>query len=95
MEMFDTELARLSRKGWQIVNRTETTAQVKIPKSFPVFASLVLVVLPVLFGWLWSFLYGIALVGLIIVVLDCLLQKERYVYITAEQLLKSDELIDA
>lgn len=83
---FDQELQRLTSQGWQILNRTDVSAQLKKSKEWSKVGLVLFVLVPLLGGCVYFPLFAIALIGLLFVVLDYLLRKERLLYVTAEQL---------
>ena len=86
-ELLDAEIVRLTRKGWQIVSRQETAVQMKKPRRFSVAGLVLFIALPALVGILiWSTALWVALGGLVLVLLDYLLRRERLEYITTEDL---------
>lgn len=84
--LLDEETRRLTQKGWQVVNRTEAAIQVRRPKQWSQIGLVLFVLLPAVGGCFFAPLFGVALVGLLFVLLDYLLKKERLEYITIEQL---------
>jgi hypothetical protein len=83
---FDQELEKLASRGWQILSRTETSAQLKKSKEWSKIGILLFVVLPLLGGCIYFPIFGIAIIGFIFVFLDYLIRKDRLEYVTIEQL---------
>jgi hypothetical protein len=60
----DLEIARLARKGWRVVNRTETAVQLQQDITWKSAGAVLFALLPFLAGWLlWgtSYLLGLSL----------------------------------
>ncbi|MBN2002470.1 MAG: hypothetical protein JXA21_03865 [Anaerolineae bacterium] len=83
--LLDRKVGTLTNSGWQVINRTSTTAQLRKPKQWN-SGCLGLCVLLLLGGFFLPALFGVAVVGLIIAVLDYLLKKEETAYYTEEHL---------
>lgn len=82
---FDQELQRLTGQGWQILNRTDSSAQLKKTKEWSKVGLVLFVLVPLLGGLAYLPLFGITLLGLIFVLVDYLLRKDRLLYLTADQ----------
>ncbi len=82
----DREVERLTQDGWQVTNRTNTSAQLRKPRQWSPIGLILFVVLPLCGGFAFPALWGVAVVGLLFVVADYLLRKERLLYLTEEQL---------
>jgi hypothetical protein len=77
-QLIDEYIARQTARGWQIISRTDNSAQLRMPKQW---SSLLLVL-----GLILLCLYGAGLIVLLLALVDYLLQKERVVFVTANEL---------
>ncbi len=85
-QLLDKEVEYLSKRGWQVVNRTETAIQVRKPRQWSQIGLILFVLLPAIGGYFFPLLFGVALAGFIFVLLDYLLKKEKLEYITVEDI---------
>jgi uncharacterized paraquat-inducible protein A len=83
--LLQQEVARLTATGWQVVSQSDAGAQLRKPKEWSKAGVVLLVLLPVLGAALYGPLLYVAIGGLILVVADYLIKKERSAYVTAEQ----------
>lgn len=89
--LLDHQVETMTSSGWQVINRTSTTAQLRKPKQWSSGCLVLFVLLPLLGGFLFPALFGVAVVGLILAVLDYLLKKDETVYYTEEQLRQDEQ----
>lgn len=84
-QLLDEYIARQTAKGWQIINRTETSVQLRKPRQW----SSILLVL----GLILLCLYGAGLIVLLLALVDYLLQKEQVVFVTVSELRAQSTII--
>jgi RNA polymerase subunit RPABC4/transcription elongation factor Spt4 len=84
--LLDQQIAARTAQGWQIVSRNDTSVQLKRPRQWSAAGIVLFVLLPLIGGLFWLPLFGVAVVGLIIVVADYALKKEPVEFITLDQL---------
>jgi hypothetical protein len=97
--LLDRQVEALTSSGWQVINRTPTTAQLKKPKQWSTGCLILFVLLPFIGGLLVALLstgmalalFGVAAVGLTIAVLDYLLKEDETVYYTEEKLEQAEQ----
>lgn len=77
-ELINREIQRRTAKGWQVISQTDSTVQMKKPKRWSK--------LGLVLGFILLLLYGAGLIILLLTVIDYALQKEKVVFITAEEL---------
>ena len=64
------QIAKYSRKGFQIVSQTDTTAQMRKPKTF---------------SFLWAFLWLlVALIGILVYLLYYMAKKDEVIFIEVD-----------
>jgi hypothetical protein len=83
-EVIQQAVAHYTAQKWRIVSQTDTSAQVAKPKEFNAAAFTALVLAPALVGCLWYPLFGIAVIGLVIVLVDYAVKKEHLEFITVD-----------
>jgi hypothetical protein len=83
--LLDEEVERRTKKGWQVVSRNDAAVQVRKPKQWSRVGVVLFVLLPALGGCFFPALFVIALIGLLFVIIDYLLKKEKLEYIRLEQ----------
>jgi tetratricopeptide (TPR) repeat protein len=78
--------------GWQVVNRTETSAQLKKPRTISVLGMIVFVVLPAIAAPLiFMPLLTLAIIGFILVMMHYFAQQEELLFVTLDDLLKQQQ----
>lgn len=77
-ELINREIKRRTEKGWQVISQTDSTAQMRKPKRWSKIG--------LILGFLLLLLYGAGLIILLLTVIDYLVQKEKIIYITADEL---------
>ena len=92
LSKFDQQLEQLTGQGWQILSQTDTSAQLKGPKQWSRIGLLVFVLLPLVGGLVYTPLIGVAVIGLVFVLLDYLLRKDRLVYLSGAKLSRGEAL---
>jgi hypothetical protein len=80
------EVARLTGQGWQVISQAETSAQLKKPRDWSRTGLVLFVFLPLVGGCLWYPLWGVAVVGLLLVLVDYLVKQDELVFLSADQL---------
>jgi hypothetical protein len=78
-------IATRTAEGWQIVSQSDSGVQFKKPKQWSVVGLLLFVATPAFAGCLWYPAFGIALIGLILVLADYLMRKEELAFISPAQ----------
>lgn len=73
-------------EGWEVVNRTSTTAQIKKPKQWSRGCLIIFVFIPLLAGFLLPVLWGVAIIALLLAVVDYALKKDELIYLTEDEL---------
>jgi hypothetical protein len=86
----DREVERLTQKGWHVISRTNTSAQLKKPKQWSSLVVVLFVVLPLFGGLFFPYLFIIAVIGFLFAIVDYILRKEQLLYLTEEQLKRGD-----
>lgn len=76
-QLIDEYIARQTTRGWQVISRTDNSAQLRMPKQW---SSLLLVLGLILL------IFGVGLIVLMLALFDYLLQKEQVVFVTAYEL---------
>jgi hypothetical protein len=92
--LLQQEVARLTSQGWQVVSQTDTTVQIKKPKTWSPFllaAALVCLLCFAVFGMVMIYL---AIGLLVLAAIDYAAKKEPLRFISADQLKQSTALID-
>ena len=89
--LLDYKVQELTILGWQVVNRTSTTAQLRKPKQWNSGCLVLFVLLPLLGGFIFPALFGVAVVGLILAVVAYLLETDETTYYTEEQLEQAEQ----
>jgi len=84
--LLDRRVESYVKAGWQVINRTPTTAQLRKPKQWSQGCLILFVFLPLLGGFVFPALWGVAIVALLLAVVDYALKKDELVYLTEEQL---------
>lgn len=84
--LLDAQIASRTAQGWQIVSQTDTSVQLKKPRQWNTGGVVLFVLLPLIVGFVWSPLFAVAVIGLLIVVADYILKKEAVEFVTAAQL---------
>lgn len=74
--LLDQEIARLTGRGWQVVSRTPTGAQLRKPKQWHRGM--------LLLGLLTLIVFGVGLIFWLIALVDYLLKRDQLVYIAAQ-----------
>lgn len=77
------ELFKRTSQGWQIVAQTETTVQLKKSKQWSAAGLALFVIAPAALGCLWTPAFGIALIGLVLVLAAYLSAKDELVFLDA------------
>lgn len=70
-KILQDQIAKYSRKGYQIVSQTDTTAQMRKPKSFSF-----------LWAFLWFLLFG---VGILVYIFYYMAKKDTIVFIEVDE----------
>jgi hypothetical protein len=83
--VLDQEIAGYTAQGWQVISRTASGVQFRKPKEWGKAGVALFVLLPAIGGCLWYPLFGIAVIGLVIVLADYLLKQEQLTFVTADQ----------
>lgn len=87
-----TELHRRTREGWQIVNQTDTTAQLKKARGGVGCGVVGFVLVPLVAGFLiHNIFYAIALLGLIVVSIALAFRRDDLLYIDGYQLAAAEK----
>lgn len=81
----DWYIAGATQRGYRVVSRTDTSVQLVKPKEWNITLLVLLVLLPVIGGFFWRPLWGIALIGGVIVIVNYVMRKDELEYVTAEQ----------
>lgn len=89
--LLDRRVEGYVKAGWQVVNRTQTTAQLKKPKQWSQGCLVIFVFLPLLGGFIFPPLWGVAIVALLLAFVDYALNKDELVYLTEEQLQQEEQ----
>jgi hypothetical protein len=84
--LLQLEISRRIAQDWQVVAHTETTAQLKKTKQLSAPGLVFLVIAPALSGCLWVPLYGVALIGLVVVVASYLAAQDEMVFVDVARL---------
>jgi hypothetical protein len=84
-KLLDWYIQQYTSQGWQIINQTETTVQLKKPKQWNTIGVVIFVFLPAIGGFLWWPLLSIALIGLVLVLADYLIKRDELMYLTADE----------
>ena len=82
-QLVQEEIGTYTKQGWRIASQTETSFQAIKPKEWSALGVLLLVFLPAIAGCLYTPLFGIAIIGLVIVAADYLMKKDETKYVTA------------
>jgi len=97
----DTDHALLQRtiaastaNGWQVVFQTDTSAQLKKPKQWSAAGLALFVTLPGVIGCFWFPAFGIALIGLVLVLVTYLAGKDELLFVDTTQI-RQREATDA
>jgi len=93
-QLIDKEIAAYTQAGWKIVSRNESSFQAAKPKQASAGIAALLVMAPGLFGLLALCIYpsgafvlfGIALIGAVLVGIDYLTKKDELRFITAQNI---------
>jgi hypothetical protein len=72
-------------EGWQIVSQSDSGVQFKKPKQWSVAGLLLFVATPAFLGCIWPWAFGLALIGLVLVLADYLMRKEELAFISPAQ----------
>ncbi len=78
----DRSLARYTKEGWQIVNRTQTGAQLKKPKQWCHGCLVFLVAVPLVGGFIFPILWQVAGIALVLAFVDYAIKKDEFIYLT-------------
>jgi hypothetical protein len=89
--LLDRRIESFVKKGWRVVNRTLTAAQLEKPKQWSQGCLILFVVIPLLGGFLFPPLWGVAIIALLLAVADYALKRDQTVYLTEEQLLQEKQ----
>lgn len=84
--LLDAKMLYYTKEGWKIAGQSASGFQAIKPRQWSTAGLVLFVVLPALLGCVWVYGFGIALLGLIIVLADYLLKKEQQVYVTVAEL---------
>lgn len=84
--LLDPKVETLTKAGWQVISRTESAAQLKKPKQWSQGCLWLFVILPLLGGFIFPPLFGVAIIGLILTVVAYMLGSEETLYFTEEKL---------
>lgn len=85
MDPFDRQLSIMTNQGWEIVNRTENSAQLRKPKSVNMLGVVVFILLPAVAAVLFdSCFWAVALGGVLLVAADYVVKKPKMQYITRD-----------
>lgn len=80
-----SNLERLTARGWLIVHRDAEGVQVRRPKRWSVSGLVLFVLAPALLGVIFPPLWGVALLGLLVVAVLYAMGRDEVRYITAHQ----------
>jgi hypothetical protein len=80
------EISRRIAQDWHLVAQTETTAQLRKPKQLSAAGLVLLVIAPALGGCFWAPLFGVALIGLVVVVASYLAAQDEVVFLDVARL---------
>lgn len=84
--LMEAAIAKLSGEGWEIVSRSERAIQVRRRKRWNVAGLVLLVLLPLLGGFLWAPLFAVSLVSFVVLTIIYLSSQDRLEYITIEDI---------
>jgi len=73
--LLEQEITRLTGKGWQVVDRTQTSAQMRKPKQWNRFLLVVGII---------TLCVGFGLIVLIVALVDYLFKRDQLIYVTAD-----------
>ena len=76
-------IAKRTRRGWQVVNQTDTSVQLRKPKRW----STILLVL----GGVFLIFFGFGLIFWVLAVIDYAIKKEQTIFVTVDELRKGTE----
>ena len=68
--LLDQSVENYLKGGWQIINRTPTTAQLKKPKQWNTGCLVLFVFIPALAGFIVPALFGVAIIAFLLAVVD-------------------------
>ena len=85
-DLLEKKVKHFTKQGWKIINRTETAVQFEKKKRWSQTGFVLLVLLPALGGCIFPGLWGVSVIGLLVVVLDYVVKKDKTKYITAKEL---------
>jgi hypothetical protein len=77
-QLIDNYIAKKSRDGWQVVSRTDTSAQLRRPKQWSKVG--------LILGFVTLLFYGFGILILLFVAINYALQKEEVIYVTVDDL---------
>ena len=83
-DLLQQEIIRYTQQGWQVLTQTATTAQLKKPKHWNQAGLVLFVLLPLLGGLFWHPLWAVPTFGVLLILADYLMKKEKLVYLTAD-----------
>lgn len=89
-QLLDQTIAGYTRKGWKVASQTPTSVQLAKPKQWSQPGLVLFVFLPIIGGFFWYPLWGIAVIGLLIVLADYLMKKEEFQYVTLDDLRRAE-----
>jgi len=89
--LLDRRVESFVKEGWQVVNRTPTTAQLKKPKQWSQGCLIFSVFLALLGGFVYSGLWVVAIVAFLVAVVDYAIKEDELVYLTEEQLQQEEQ----
>lgn len=90
-KLLDWYTQEYARQGWQVVSQTDAAVQLKKPKQWSTIGVVLFVFLPAIGGLFWWPLFGVALIGLVLVLADYLIKHDELVYLTAPEARKRAE----
>lgn len=82
-QLIQQYIAQRTRQGWQVVNQTDTSVQMRKPKRW----STALLVL----GGAFLIFFGVGLIFWILAVIDYAIKKEQTIFVTADELREGTE----
>jgi hypothetical protein len=86
MLLIQQAIATHTEQGWEVVSQSATSVQLRKPRQWSTVGIILFVLIPALGGCVWFPLFGVALLGVMLVAADYLMKKDDLTYLTADQI---------